>query len=330
MNRVIGAGAVGTVLAAYLAESGQPVQMQVRPQKLDDYQKLKHLQVVNADDEILIDVPAPDIVCSENAAQADHIFLCMKRGNLAEALQQLAPGLSESSVILPCINGVGLLEAVKDILPDNPVAPATIMFNSRIEAPLRVRLTTRAEILVGGDRPELHQIFSAPGIKSAVADEATEWGKLLINLNNAICALTHRTFSDLFGGEKPLMECFIMVLDEAINVLRRAGIPYSMPAPIPYPVYRFMLRHGRGLPLLIARRKNGLSDQAHPSMRADLEQGRPTEVDYLNGAVVSLAKKQGLSAPVNAKLVKLVHDRETQNSAIDWSPADLLTALENP
>ncbi len=333
MNLIIGAGSVGTVLAAYLVESGHPVQVQIRPGKLDAYHALERLQVIAADEAMLVDVPAPAIVCGETATQAEHIFVCVKRGNLAEVLNTLAPVISKSTVIVPCINGVGLVQAVKSILPDNPVAPATIMFNARMEAPLRARLTTRAEILMGGDRPDLHGLFSASGVKSAEADEATEWGKLLINLNNAICALTHRTFSDLFGGEKLLIECFIAVLDEAIGVLRQAHIPYSMPAPVPYPVYRFLLRHGRGLPLWIARRKNGLSDQAHPSMRADLEQGRPTEVDYLNGAVVALAHAHGLNAPVNAKLVKLVHEREasgiTDAHADDWTPSALLTALEN-
>ena len=333
MNLILGAGSVGTVLAAYLVQSGHPVQIQVRANKLEKYRDLKRLQVINADDQMLVDVPAPEIVGEDAAATATHIFLCVKRGALDDVLKSLKPKLPKTTVILPCINGVGLDKAVKAVLPDNPVAPTTIMFNARVEAPLLARLTTHAEVLVGGDRPDLHSLFSADGISSAESDKATEWGKLLINLNNAICALTHRTFSDLFGGETTLMKCFIAVLDEAVGVLRHANIPYSMPAPVPYPVYRFLLLHGRGLPLWIARRKNGLSDQAHPSMRADLEQGRLTEVDYLNGAVVALAQEHGLSAPVNAKLVKLVHDREAQSNsqaaACDWSPSELLTALED-
>lgn len=331
-NLIIGAGSVGTVLAAYLAHNGHPLQIQVRPHQVDSFNVIERLQVIDAYDDLLVDVPRPQIVHGETLADAAHVFLCVKRGGLAQVLNTLAPTLPESTVILPCINGVGLVEEVKSILPNNPVAPATIMFNARVEAPLRARLTTRAEILIGGERSDLHKLFATDAVTTAVADESTEWSKLLINLNNAICALTHRTFSDLFGGETDLMKCFILVLDEAIAVLRRANIAYTMPAPVPYPLYRFMLRHGRGLPLWIARRKNGLSDQAHPSMRADLEQGRLTEVDYLNGAVVTLARKHRMNAPVNAKLVKLVHEREAQaqgNGQIaDWTPSALLTALE--
>lgn len=329
MNLVIGAGAIGTVVAGTLLRSGQPVQLQVRPQKIAAMREFENLTLLDAHGKMLVSVPAPTITGGETVADAQHIFLCMKRGDLAQALHDLTPQLSADTVLLPCINGVGLVDAVRRVHPNNPVAPATIMLNARMESPLCARLTTRAEILVGGDRPDLHKLFSDELVKTAVADDATEWGKLLINLNNAICALTHRTFSDLFGGEKSLMQCFLLVLDEAIKVLRHANIAYTMPAPVPYSVYRFMLKHGRGLPLWIARRKNGLSDEAHPSMRADLEQGRRTEVDYLNGAVVELAHKQGLQAPVNAKLVKLVHAREAQKNATDWSPKKLLSALEN-
>lgn len=331
-NLIIGAGSVGTVLAAYLSHNGHPVHLQVRPQKVDGFKAIERLQVIDANDDLLVDVAAPQIVHGETLADAAQVFLCVKRGGLTQVLETLASTLPTSTVILPCINGVDLVQEVKSILPYNPVAPATIMFNARVEAPLRARLTTRAEILVGGERPDLHKLFSSDAVTTAVADESTEWSKLLINLNNAICALTHRTFSDLFGGETDLMKCFILVLDEAIAVLRRANIAYTMPAPVPYPVYRFMLRHGRGLPLWIARRKNGLSDQAHPSMRADLEQGRLTEVDYLNGAVIELARKHDMDAPVNAKLVKLVHEREARahgdGQIADWTPSALLTALE--
>lgn len=328
MNLIIGAGSVGTVLAGYLLHGGQPVQLQVRAAKAESIRTIKRLEVINAANKRLIDVPAPEIVTGDTVAQAENIFLCIKRADLAAVLNPLAQWVKPQTVILPCCNGVDLERAVNQFLPGNAIAPATIMFNARIEAPLHARLTTRPEILVGGDAPQLHKLFRAGGMKSAKANAATEWGKLLINLNNALCALTNRTFSDLFGAEKVLMQSFILVLDEAVALLEKAQIPYSMPAPVSYPAYRWLLLNGRGLPLWIARRKNGLSDQAYPSMHADLEQGRLTEVDYLNGAVVELARKLELEAPVNAKLVKLMHEREVRPTAPAWSPANLLAALE--
>lgn len=328
MNLIIGAGSVGTVLAGYLLRGGQPVQLQVRANKAASLRAVERLQVRNAAGQLLIDEPAPAIVTGDTIAQAKHIFLCVKRANLAAALNPLAQSAKPQTIILPCCNGVGLAQAVNEFLPSNAIAPATIMFNARIEAPLRARLTTRPEILVGGDAPQLHKMFCAGGMKSAKAKAATEWGKLLINLNNALCALTNRTFSDLFGADKTLMHCFVLVLDEAVALLEKTGTPYAMPAPVPYSAYRWLLLNGGGLPLWIARRKNGLSDQAYPSMHADLEQGRLTEVDYLNGAVVELARTLKLEAPINAKLVKLVHAREVQPSAAPWSTANLLAALE--
>ncbi len=61
-------------------------------------------------------------------------------------------------------------------------------------------------------------------------------------------------------------------------------------------------------------------------MWEDLEAGRPTEIDYLNGEVVRLADSLGRRAPVNRRLVELIRAAETDRRA--WSGADLLRELQ--
>jgi 2-dehydropantoate 2-reductase len=65
---------------------------------------------------------------------------------------------------------------------------------------------------------------------------------------------------------------------------------------------------------------------ARSSMWEDLELGRATEVDWLNGEVVRLAQKQGRRAPVNARLVELIREAE-QGGRRDWSGPELLAEL---
>ncbi len=65
---------------------------------------------------------------------------------------------------------------------------------------------------------------------------------------------------------------------------------------------------------------------ARSSMWEDLQAGRRTEVDYLNGAVVALAEKAGLDAPANRRIVALVHDAE-QGRAAGMKGKELLAAL---
>jgi len=150
----------------------------------------------------------------------------------------------------------------------------------------------------------------------------TAWGKLLINLNNAILALTNCGFADLFRDRR-LTEVFVHVMDEAIGILDAARIGYDLPAPVPYRAYRWLLLRAPRIPLFVARVKNGLSDEAYPSMLADLKAGETTEVDALNGAIVRLANKQGREAPRNAELVRLVRSVEGKQNIRWYSPAEL-------
>jgi 2-dehydropantoate 2-reductase len=53
-----------------------------------------------------------------------------------------------------------------------------------------------------------------------------------------------------------------------------------------------------------------IDPEARSSMWEDLQAGRRTEVDYLNGAVVALAERTGLDAPANRRIVALVHAAE--------------------
>jgi 2-dehydropantoate 2-reductase len=61
-------------------------------------------------------------------------------------------------------------------------------------------------------------------------------------------------------------------------------------------------------------------------MWEDLEAGRPTEIDYLNGEVVRLAESLGRRAPVNERLVDLIRAAETDRRS--WSGTDLLRELQ--
>lgn len=326
-HRILGAGAVGTVLAGFLAAAGEPVRLQVRPGRVADYAAADRLTVTDSTGRRVVDVPAPPV--EDQAGTADYVYLAVKHGGLDAALDPLDGHLGKDTVLLPCLNGVGVGERVAARFPEHAVMPVTVMFNARIEGPLVTRLTTRPEILFrAAELPPQAGPLRRAGMTVGRGDDATEWGKLLINLNNAVCAATATGFADLFG-DPHLVRAFVAVLDEAVAVLNAAGIRYDLPVPVPYRVYRWLLLHGRSLPLWVARRKNGLSDEAYPSMLADLRAGRATEIDALNGAIVELGRAHGVATPANAELIRLIHDRERDGAADPLTPQQLLRRLEN-
>jgi 2-dehydropantoate 2-reductase len=121
-----------------------------------------------------------------------------------------------------------------------------------------------------------------------------------------------------------------VLLDEGLAVLRAAGI---RPGRVRGVAPGLMLRVLR-LPDPLARRllaaRLPADAQARSSMWEDLTRGRPTEVDHLNGEIVALAERSGVDAPVNRRVVELVHDAERAGAGSPGlAPADLWAALSD-
>jgi 2-dehydropantoate 2-reductase len=211
--------------------------------------------------------------------------------------------------------------------PAGRAANMTIMFNAQLCAPLHARITTKAQVIVGGQDARLSGLFKDSGMQVKRADgEAAAWGKLLINLANAVCALTHTTMQDLLTGPD-LRAIYAAVLDEAVGVIERAGISYRLPMPLPYRLYRQLLLRGGPLPWCFARVRNGLQEGAYPSMVADVEGGRRTEVGQLNGEIVDLGRAQGMPTPINERIVFLMRELEGKLPPPYLEPSELRARL---
>jgi 2-dehydropantoate 2-reductase len=231
---------------------------------------------------------------------------------------------SPSCTLVSTLNGVAPLRLLRERRPAARVVPMSVMMNSQLDGPLHARLTTRAEIVLGTEDASLLARFSGLGItvKQAPGD-AGVWGKLLINLANAICALTRTAFHQLFT-DPALRRVYVAVLDEATATMNASGIAWKLPLVVPYGAYRWMLLHGGPLPWWFAKYRNGVREGAYPSMVADVQAGRRTEVEQLNGEIVRLGRKAGFATPVNARIVQLI---QASPSPARLSPAELRDAL---
>jgi 2-dehydropantoate 2-reductase len=151
-----------------------------------------------------------------------------------------------------------------------------------------------------------------------------QWGKLLLNLNNPVNALSGQPLkAELL--DRGYRQVLASLIDEALQILQQANIqpakvgavaPAWLPAllRLPTPVFR-----------LLASRMLRMDDKARSSMADDLAMGRPTEIDALCGEVVRLAKAQGQSAPLNSAISALVHRWPEQPKLL--APQALLSAL---
>jgi 2-dehydropantoate 2-reductase len=146
------------------------------------------------------------------------------------------------------------------------------------------------------------------------------WGKLLINLNNAVNALSGRPLLDQLR-QRDYRRVVAASQREGLRLLKKVRIrpakvgavgPSLLPTVIEAPDWLFNNVFLKGWKI---------DARARSSMADDLAAGRKTEVDYINGELVALAEKCGANAPVNRKIVELVRQAETSEKR--WAPAAL-------
>ena len=324
MLTIVGAGAVGTTLAVHLAAAGKPVRLYSRSKDEASFRAAGRLRLERPRGGAL-EAPLPTLTNRLFDADTRYLLLCTKFGALDAVLDELRTAPPELCLV-STLNGVRALPRLHERCPGQRALAMSIMFNAQHLAPLHAQLTTRAAVIVAdGDAP-LHALLAGTGLSvSRAKGEQACWGKLLINLANAIGALTQSTFRDLLS-DPDLRAVFVAVLDEAVDRIEAANIDYKLPMPLPYRGYRALLRHAGPVTWWLARARNGLDDGAYPSMVSDVRAGRATEVRQLNGEIVALGGKLGWPTPVNARLVELVEALPADNPPV-LKPAELRKLL---
>jgi 2-dehydropantoate 2-reductase len=153
---------------------------------------------------------------------------------------------------------------------------------------------------------------------------AVQHAKLLMNLNNAVNALSGLPLREQLG-RRAYRRCLALCQGEALAVFRAAGITPARLGPTPPAVTPYVL----GLPDAVFRRVAAASlridAHARSSMWEDLRRGRPTEIDALQGEIVALAAAHGLTAPANARLAALV--REAERTPRTWTGPELYAEI---
>lgn len=324
---IIGAGAVGSVLAHYLQSARHQVRFLVREEELSAYQREPHLRIERATKAPPMTSKAPGLITRFPSDPVDYVFICVKHPNLAEVLEALPEDMPAEVQLVSCLNGVGIARQLRSRFPHIGVSTMTIMFNAQLLEPMHAQITTKPVVYLDTESKPLTKVFQGTDVQVKRAKgESAAWGKLLINLNNAICALTHKTYRDVLC-EDDLTALFAAVMDEAVAVLDHAAIRYNLTAPISYPMYRWLLLNAGRLPWWVAKLRNGLASGSYPSMVADIKAGRPTEIDRLNGEIVRLGEQLGVETPINAKIVAMIKACEGKPSRQFLSPQALRQQL---
>jgi 2-dehydropantoate 2-reductase len=258
------------------------------------------------------------------------VLLCVKGGATASAARELAACCPAGTVVLSLQNGVENVARIRTAAPELVALAGMVPYNVVMPGPAHVHRGSTGTLRLARHpvTEAMLPLLAAAGLPTALSDDmrAVQWGKLLLNLNNPINAL-----SGLPLREQLLQRDYRHVLAtlqaEALAALDAAGIVPAQVASAPPRILPHLLRLPNWLFTRVAARLLRIDASARSSMWDDLQQGRLTEIDDLCGAVVRLAAAHGLPAPCNAAIAQRVMAHHTGQC---WTSAALRQAVMGP
>ncbi|HUJ62023.1 MAG TPA: 2-dehydropantoate 2-reductase [Kofleriaceae bacterium] len=326
---VFGAGAIGCWVGGRLAAGGADVTLIGRDRMVREL--AGGLAVSELGDRSWTARPA---LATEPAAArgADVVLVTVKSGATAEAGRALAGALGDGATVVSLQNGVRNAEVLRAALPGAHVLAGMVPFNVVHPEPGRYHRGTTGTLMF-----ERHDAIAplaaacrAAELPCELRDDmpAVQWGKLVINLNNAVNALAGIPLAAQLA-DRTFRRCFALVVHEALDVLAAGRVPVARLLRLPPRWIARLLPMPDWLFRPLAARIASADPHARSSMWDDLEAHRPTEIDYIQGEIVALADKLGRPAPINRTLIALVHAAEAGGKR-DFTSAELHAALTRP
>jgi 2-dehydropantoate 2-reductase len=291
---VVGAGAVGGYFGGMFARSGAQTVFIGRKDFAD---------AVNANGLVLDKSHGQERIAARATTEMSTvrdcslILFCVKANDTFATAKQMAPFLAPDATVVCLQNGVDNADRVRAAA--NVVAvPAAVYVAVSVPEPGRVKHLARGDLIIGPRSKittELTKLFSRAGIPCRISDniEGELWLKLLRNCAlNAISALGHARYGEI-AQNADANQMMKQIVDEVLAVAQAAGI--TLPGV-----------NDRESGMAAAMELATQMADAFSSTAQDLNRGRSTEIDALNGYVARRGAELGVATPVNHALFTLV------------------------
>ncbi len=298
---VAGAGAIGSVVGGLLAEAGEAVWLLGRAPHLTPI-KEKGLKIRGILGEHCVTQCGLCVDVEELPRQRwDTVLVTVKSHDTDTIIRQISPHLSNITQVVSLQNGLGNWEALLRHLPAAQVIGGRVIFGAEMTPGTATVTVWGGNILLGRLAPKdpqaparrIAERLTQAGLKTEMTDRIREalWSKVIYNCAlNPLSTLLKVPYGQLLEAEDA-RQVMTEVVAEAYQVAEAEGIALE---PATAEGYRTLL-----FEKLIPR-----TAAHHPSMLQDIQAGRRTEIDALNGALVRIAARHGIALPANAKLTQ--------------------------
>lgn len=326
---ILGAGSLGIIIGALIAKGGYPVEL------VDSFEE--NIDALNANGATVngfldLNVPVRALTPGQLEGDYDLVLLLTKQTNNDIALKQFLPHLRKDSIVCTLQNGIPEESVAAYVGKDRTIGGA-VMFGATWEKPGVSRLespyeNTRKYAFAIGEmdgvlRPRMQQvkeILETIG-KTEILPNLMEvrWTKLLMNATfSGMSAALNCTFGDVLEDDKA-MKYVARIADETVKVCHAQG--YHMAEVLGESFEQFELKSDAEIPQKIRLFRKLWDNQGAQkgSMIQDLEKGRKTEVDCINGVVCKKGREAGIATPYNDKVVELIKAEEQSGRLNDFS-----------
>jgi len=300
---IAGAGAVGSGVGGMLAVGGNDVTFLGRD---------PHMSAIRHDGLCVEGIwgrhHVPSIRALTSAREIrippDLVIVTVKSFDTGAVLEQIAPVMGDRTLVMSLQNGVGNAETIAGNIGWERTLAGMIIIGFEILKPGTVKVTVQADAIKVGrldgtmDEPveRVHGWFAESGLPCDASPDvrAYLWSKVLYNAAlNPLGAILRVPYGQL--REPQPWQTIEAIVGEAFDCLRAAGIGVLWATAAEYLAY---LRDFQ-IPATAEHRS---------SMLQDVERGRRTEVDFINGAIVDLGRRFGVATPVNEGLVSKIRE----------------------
>jgi 2-dehydropantoate 2-reductase len=239
------------------------------------------------------------------------VLVAVKSADTAAMADVIARHAPTDAVIVSLQNGVGNTAVLRDRLPGRRVLGGMVPFNVIALGNGRFHRATSGDIVIAQDEARTAEKISVQGLNMRATGniDGVQWGKLLLNLNNALNALADLPLRRQLA-QRPWRTLFADQVAEALAVIRAEGIKPVSPTPIPLGWLPSLLRLPDPIFEALLGRTMKIDPVARSSMWEDLQRGRRTEIDYLQGVITGIAERRGLDAPLSRRIVALIRTAE--------------------
>ena len=291
---IVGAGAIGSLFGALLAKKNTVVLVGRTP----------HINAIRCNGlnitgktHLHVKLPAVESI-KDVSISANLIILTVKSYDTEAAIKQIIPIIQEETMVLSLQNGLDNIEKMKHIIDKDRILASVTTHGAILMHPGVVRHTGRGRTILGvlddSQSKQLENIvnlFNEVGIETQASNEIMKeiWAKAIIN--SSINPLT--AFFDCKNGyllENPLLEKTVEnICEESTCIAQAEGISLDDIE-------------------MIQRTKEVIRDTAnnHSSMQQSVSQGKKTEIDSINGKLITIGKKHRIDTPLNKILVELI------------------------